>query len=140
MQHVSPSKSPYVGFSPVRLQTGIQPRPSPTTRGLINTRSVCTNATLTYKWLKRRSCRPWPCTGLPFVGSCEPIGLVSGNLDEPVQTLLAHQRFMLSAGSMLTMASSETLDSFQRLMYSSMGLCLAALYGLESRGSPIYSA
>ena len=56
MQHVSPSPSkiPYVGFSPVRLQTGIQPRPSPTTRGL-STRPAYTNATLTYTWLKLRS-------------------------------------------------------------------------------------
>jgi hypothetical protein len=30
----SPSKIPYVGFSPVRLQTGIQMRPSPTQLGL----------------------------------------------------------------------------------------------------------
>ncbi len=34
--------------------------------------------------------------GLPFVGSCEPIGSVSGNLDEPVQRPLARQRVMLS--------------------------------------------
>jgi hypothetical protein len=34
--------------------------------------------------------------GLPFVGSYEPIGSVSGNLDEPVQRPLARQQVMLS--------------------------------------------
>ena len=83
------------GFPTVRLQTGIQPRPSSTSRGL-STRPACTYVTRIYTWPKSRLPSTVVLTGLPFVGSCEPIGSVSGNLDEPVQRPLAHQWVMLS--------------------------------------------
>src|SRR5678815_2043328 len=47
----SPSKIPYVGFSPVRLQTGIQPRPSSTMSSL-SARPAFTPTCQTYTWLK----------------------------------------------------------------------------------------
>ena len=49
LQYVSssPSKIPYVGFSPVRLQTGIQPQPSPVRDGL-SARPTFTRTLQTY--------------------------------------------------------------------------------------------
>ncbi len=49
LQYVSssPSKIPYVGFSPVRLQTGIQPQPSPVRHGL-SARPTYTRTLQTY--------------------------------------------------------------------------------------------
>jgi len=81
MQHVSSSlsKIPYVGFSPVRLQTGIQPRPSLARRGL-SARSAFTHSLPTYTWpklLAQRGASPQPCwffrnravssSGTPFI-------------------------------------------------------------------------
>jgi hypothetical protein len=53
MQYVSssPSKIPYVGFSPVRLQTGIGPRSSHTQDGL-SARPAFTHPGQTYTWSK----------------------------------------------------------------------------------------
>jgi len=45
------SKIPYVGFSPIRLQTGIQPQPSPKALGL-STRPAFLQILLTYMRLK----------------------------------------------------------------------------------------
>jgi hypothetical protein len=45
----SPSKIPYVGFSPVRLQTGIHPRPSLTHYGL-SARPTFTRTSPAYTW------------------------------------------------------------------------------------------
>ena len=61
MQHVSssPSKIPYVGFSPVRLQTGIRPRPSPTAAGL-SARPTYTRIQPTYTWPELLSRREHP--------------------------------------------------------------------------------
>jgi len=44
------------------------------------------------------------------------------------------------AVSLLTMASSESLVSSQRLMHSSLGLCSTGASEREARASPIYSA
>ena len=50
-------------------------------------------------------------------------------------------RLCCPVGSMLTMTSSETLDSSFRLIFFVLaGLCPTVSYGLKSRGSPIYSA
>ena len=56
MQHVSssPSKIPYVGFSPIRLQTGIGPQPSSTGDGL-SARPASTRHAQTYMWPKLSS-------------------------------------------------------------------------------------
>ncbi len=90
MQYVSssPSKIPYVGFSPVRLQTGIQPRPS----------SVRT-------WFKHEACMRHTLTDLyaaKVLRLCS-YGLFPGMLcgddyikDYPVQRPLARLWVMLS--------------------------------------------
>src|SRR2546426_842489 len=82
----SPSKIPYGGFSPVRLQTGEQPRrPSPTTRAL--------------------SARPAPPPGSPTYTPPPPpprppVAKGGNNIGPftrgaPVQSPLARQRVML---------------------------------------------
>ena len=55
LQHVSssPSKIPYVGFSPIRLQTGIQQPPSPG-RHCLSARPAFTSAAQTYRLPKLR--------------------------------------------------------------------------------------
>ncbi len=68
----SPSKIPYGGFSPVRLQTGIQRRPSPTT-GLYSAKASAT---------------------IPYGPKGHDVGIVIA--DNPVQRSLAHRRVMLS--------------------------------------------
>ena len=102
-QHVSSSlsKIPYVGFSPVRLQTGIQPRPSPTSLDL-STMPAYTQTTLTYtqlQWLwqkgeglpqhyRRRISRPRE--------TISQSALPSSINNDPVQSPLAHRQVMLS--------------------------------------------
>jgi hypothetical protein len=85
------SKIPYGGFSPVRLQTGIQPRPSSNMSSL-SARPACTQT-------------PWICTGLKSLSpkraffrsrTCVQSGLPFSDADHPVQRSLAPQRVMLS--------------------------------------------
>ena len=138
LQHVSssPSKIPYVGFSPIRLQTGIQPQPSPVTHGL-SARPTYTRILQTYMRSK-----PFDSVGRHYLRNraFAQAGLPTLKKNDPVQRPLAHRWVMLSTSSSLTMASSETLDPSHRFMYYTMGLCPTALYGLASRGSPICSA
>src|SRR2546427_130710 len=83
----SPSKIPYGGFSPVRLQTGEQPRrPSPTTRAL-SARPASAPGSPTYT--------PSPTLHrTPVAQRGNNIGAPSQ--DAPVQRPLARQRVMLS--------------------------------------------
>jgi hypothetical protein len=101
LQHVSSSLSeiPYVGFSPIRLQTGIQPQPSPG-RHSLSARSTYTYTAQTYmrlkllpqkrvspqryRWFLR--CRAKAQSGLRSILSAS----------NPVQRPLALQRVMLS--------------------------------------------
>ncbi len=101
LQHVSssPSKIPYVGFSPIRLQTGIQPQPSPG-RHSLSARPTYTYPAQTYmrlkllpqkrvspqhyRWFLR--CRAKAQSGLHSILSAS----------NPVQRPLALQRVMLS--------------------------------------------
>ena len=93
-QHVSSplSKIPYSGFSPVRLQTGIQPRPSSTMPSL-SARPAFTSARWIYTRLQSLS---------PGRASAAVLGLASNRIslvpagDYPVQRSLAPQRVMLS--------------------------------------------
>ncbi len=83
----SPSKIPYGGFSPVRLQTGEQPRrPSPTTRAL-SARPASAPGSPTYT--------PSPTLHrTPVAQRGNNIGALSQGA--PVQRPLARQRVMLS--------------------------------------------
>ena len=93
-QHVSSplSKIPYGGFSPVRLQTGIQPRPSSTMPSL-SARPAFPPARWLYTWLESLS---------PGRACAAVLGLASNRIslvpagDYPVQRSLAPQRVMLS--------------------------------------------
>ena len=141
MPHVScsPSKIPYVGFSPVRLQTGSRPRPSPQGPGL-----------------KRRTRIHPGSDGLYAAddgGSKEKVNTRSRTPRRPSGPSLVFRRPTQSrgpwlasglccpAGSSLTMASSEPLGPSPRLIcFVQGGLCPTVLSGLGSRGSPICSA
>ncbi len=120
LQHVSssPSKIPYGGFSPVRLQAGCQPRPSPTGEGL--------SARPTYARLRATYTEPQPA--VPREGTPARTGATT--VIEP--TLKRHspplpparpprgpwlaRGFCSPAGSSLTMASSEPLPPLRRLI------------------------
>jgi len=110
MVHVScsPSKIPYVGFSPVRLQTGIQLRPS-----------------LTRLWLKSEALMHHipdnlytakaekPCSSSPKAFLSEP----AASTALPVQRPLALQVLCCHSGSSPNMASSETVCPSRRLIF-----------------------
>jgi len=118
----SPSKIPYGGFSPVRLQIDIPPRPSRSAhsrRSLIRGPQSFGPATTLSPWRGNR--RTESALGSKPAGRCRSRGpwLVSG--------------LYCPAGSSLTMASSEALASTRGLMISPTGLA-------EARDSPIYSA
>jgi hypothetical protein len=95
LQHVSssPSKIPYVGFSPVRLQTGVPPRPSLTQRGL-SARPTYDRAPSAYTWLKPLTSKgEYLSRNRTIVQAVLP----SCSRSTPVQRPLAHQKVMLSS-------------------------------------------
>jgi len=85
------SKIPYGGFSPVRLQTGIRPRPSSTMSSL-SARLAYTRSQRTYTRLKSLS----PKRAFIRKGTFVQAELPSSDGDHPVQRSLAPQRVMLS--------------------------------------------
>lgn len=109
MVHVScsPSKIPYVGFSPVRLQTGIQLRPS--LRGLW-LKSEAPMHHILHNLYAAKAEKPCPYGPKAFLS--EPA--VSTAL--PVQRPLALQALCCRSGSSPSMASSETLYPSRRLI------------------------
>ena len=115
MHHVSCSlsKIPYVGFSPIRLQTGMRPRPSLTLRGL-SARPAYTTPMATYTRLMPTSQDPVaPLKGGAFVH------LFRFHLTSAIQSRGPWLACGLCcpAGSSLTMASSETLAPSRRLIF-----------------------
>ena len=97
----SPSKIPYGGFSPVRLQTGIRPRPSPTRKGSSD------HPAPAYTRLKSLS---------PKRAASRSGTFVQAALPSPDRTLLSRGPWLARglygpAGSPLTMTSSDTLDA-----------------------------
>jgi hypothetical protein len=91
-QHVSSSlsKIPYSGFSPVRLQTEIQPRPSSTMASL-SVKPAFTQTPWTYTRLKSLS----PKRAFIRRGTFVQAELPLSYRDHPVQRSLAPQRVML---------------------------------------------
>jgi hypothetical protein len=112
IHHVSssPSEIPYGGFSPVRLQIGLRPRPSPL-------------PAYTRPESARRTFH-----GSPSRGNNRH----QGGLGKPAPQTVRSRGPWLGVGlccpvaSKLTMASSEALALSRRLMYSPASLCLAA--------------
>jgi hypothetical protein len=85
------SKIPYSGFSPVRLQTGIQPRPSSKMPSL-SARPAYTRPRWIYTRLKSLS----PKRALFRNGTFVQAELPLSYIDHPVQRSLAPERVMLS--------------------------------------------
>ena len=92
-QHVSssPSKIPYSGFSPVRLQTEFQPRPSSNMPSL-SARPAFTSTSRIYTRLKSLSQKE----AFFRPRTCVQSGLSPSERNYPVQRSLAPQRVMLS--------------------------------------------
>jgi hypothetical protein len=110
MVHVScsPSKIPYVGFSPVRLQTGIQLRPSLTGSWL-----KC-EAHMHHKLVNLYAAKAEkPCSCSPKAFLAEPVAPTA----LPVQRPLALRALCCHSGSSPNMASSETVYPFRRLIF-----------------------
>jgi hypothetical protein len=104
MQHVSSSlsKIPYVGFSPVRLQTGSPRRPS---------------SSIARSYLYAAQVRP-----------SDPVAIAGNSAGHLSPHLPSRGPWLASGlccptGSLLTMASSETLVASRRLMLYTAGLC-----------------
>ncbi len=139
LQYVSssPSKIPDVGFSPVRLQTGIRPQPSSARYGL-SARPTYARTLQTYMRSKLSNIdgrnhyrsRAFAQADLP-----------SMRKSNPVQRPLARQWVMLSPRviAYYGLIRNSRPPSLRFMNYTT-GLCPTALYGLVSRGSPICSA
>jgi len=118
----APSKIPYGGFSPVRLQTRFTPRPSSRAcqRLLIGRHCPYLHSR---RWIRNGTCvQSAPRTSDPDRGSSGP--------------WLPHRLFC-PAGSSLTMATSAPLRATRRLMTYSARL---RVQPASRRGSPLYSA
>ena len=118
----APSKIPYGGFSPVRLQTRLTPRPSSRTlpRPLIG-----------------RHCRYLRPRRLIRNGSCDQSAPKTSDHDRESSGPWLPDRFYCPARSWLTMATSAPLSAAQWLMNYSIRLRVRPA---GHRGSPIYSA
>jgi hypothetical protein len=120
-QHVSSSlsKIPYSGFSPVRLQTGIEPRPSSTMPSL-SARPASPHPCRIYTRLKSLSQK----RAFFRNGTCVQAELPLSYMNPPVQRSLAPLRVMLS----------RWIIAYYYLMRASRSLL--PVYGLSSRSLP----
>ena len=115
----SPSKIPYSGFSPVRLQTGFQPRPSSNMPSL-SARPAFTQSSWIYTRLKSLSHKE----AFFRPRTCVQSGLSPSERNYPVQRSLAPQRVMLS----------RQIIAYYYLMRASRPL--PPVYGLSSGSLP----
>ena len=118
----APSKIPYGGFSPVRLQTRLTPRPP---------------SRLHPHPLIGRHCRYLRLQRFIRSGSCDQPAPKTSDLDRESSGPWLPNRFYCPAGSSLTMATSAPLSATQRIMNYSVRL---RNQPASPRGSPIYSA
>jgi hypothetical protein len=118
----APSKIPYGGFSPVRLQTRLTQRPpSPAYR----------------RRLIGRHCRYLRPRRLIRSGTCVQAAPKTSDHDRESSGPWLPSRLYCPVGSSLTMATSAPLSAIRRLMDYSVGL---RSQPASRRGSPIYSA
>jgi len=118
----APSKIPYGGFSPVRLQTRLRPRPpSPAPP----------------RWLIGRHCRYLRPRRLIRSRACAQAAPRTSDHDRESSGPWLPHRLFCPAGSSLTMATSAPLRATRRLMSYSVRL---RVQSASRRGSPIYSA
>ena len=118
----APSKIPYGGFSPVRLQTCFRPRPPSRT------------------WLRPltgRHCRNLVPRRFFRSGACAQAAPGTSDHDRRSSGPWLPNRLFCPAGSLLTMATSAPLPATRRIMDYSVGL---RDQPASRRGSPIYSA
>ena len=110
LHHVScsPSKIPYVGFSPVRLQTGFQRRSS---LKIICLKCEAHMQHKTNNLYATKAERPCPYSPTAFIA--EP----ATSTAHPVQRPLARQALCCRSGSSLNMASSESVCTFLCLIF-----------------------
>ena len=118
----APSKIPYGGFSPVRLQTRLTPRPSSPTRPRL---------------LIGRHCRYLVSRRLVRSRSCDQAAPRTSDHDRGSSGPWLPNRLYCPVGSSLTMATSAPLSVTQRIMDYSVKLRVRLA---NRRGSPIYSA
>ena len=118
----TPSKIPYDGFSPVRLQTRLKPRPpSPALP----------------RWLIGRHCSDLGLRRFTRNRSCDQAAPKTSDLNRESSGPWLPSWLCCPAGSWLTMATSAPLPATLRLMHYSFRLRAKLASG---RGSPIYSA
>jgi len=118
----APSKIPYGGVSPVRLQTRLTPRPS----------SRACQRPLIGRHCRYLSPRCWVRHG-----SCDQSAPKTSDHDRESSGPWLPHRLCCPAGSSLTMATSAPLSAIRRLMDYSVG---RRFQPASRRGSPIYSA
>ena len=118
----APSKIPYGGFSPVRLQTRLRPRPPSPAR-------PC--------WLIGRHCRYLRPRRLIRSRACAQAAPRTSDHDRESSGPWLPHRLFCPAGSSLTMATSAPLRATRQLMTYSVRL---RVQPASRRGSPIYSA
>src|SRR5579859_7592391 len=118
----APSKIPYGGFSPVRLQTRLMPRPPS---------QACPRP------LIGRHCQYLRPRRFIRSGSCDQPAPRTSDQDRGSSGPWLPDRLYCPARSSLTMATSAPLSAAQRLMDYSVRL---RVQPANRRGSPIYSA
>lgn len=118
----APSKIPYGGFSPVRLQTRLTPRPPSRARP---------------SPLIGRHCRYLRSRRFVRSRSCDQAVPRASDHDRESSGPWLLSRFYCPAGSSLTMAACAPLTATRWLMHYSTGLRVRPA---SRRGSPIYSA
>jgi len=118
----APSKIPYGGFSPVRLQTRFRQRPPSRTM---------------HRSLIGRHCRYLVSRSFIRSWSCDQAAPRTSDLDRRSSGPWLPVRLYCPVGSSLTMATSAPLSAARWLMHYSTGL---REQPASRRGSPIYSA
>jgi hypothetical protein len=118
----APSKIPYGGFSPVRLQTRLTPRPPSRARP---------------RSLMGRHCRYLVSRRCARSRSCDQAAPRTSDHDRRSSGPWLPSRLYCPTGSSLTMATSAPLSATQRIMDYSVRLRDRPA---SRRGSPIYSA
>ena len=146
LQHVSssPSKIPYGGFSPVRLQTGRQPPPSIALHRL-SAKSAYTAPARSYRGPhpmripRSQQARARASHSPSRSGPRGQAGLRWSSWTRQSRGPWLARGLCCPSGSSLTMASSETLASTRRLIFFvQTGLCPSTSSGLGDQSFPTF--
>ena len=137
----SPSKIPYGGFFPVRLQMDRQWRPSTTSRGLSAVHIRLMRQSYTPPQLQLPGIRD-PRRDYPFENLSVQCGTTPSNSNTSIQRPLARHRVMLSRRVIADYGLMRASESLPAAYGFAAGAAAPKENGLrwESRGSPIYSA